>query len=94
MDFLRECLIPGTAVPCYADTDSMALATCRTTQLRNDMTVREELVAIYDPIIRPEKKDYWYSNWHKWFVLTNIVEDEKRPGLLKSKHIFLLSGVK
>ena len=89
MDFLRDCLIAGTVTPCYMDTDSISIATCRTRPLRNGMTVREEMEAIFDPIIRPEKKEYWYANWDKWLVLTNKVEDEKRPGLLKSKLNFI-----
>ena len=83
-------MLPGTITPCYADTDSMAVSTCRTLPFRNGMTVREELEAIYDPILRPEKREYWYANWDKWFVLTDTVEDEKRPGLLKSKIILLV----
>ena len=85
MEFLRECLLPGTITPCYADTDSMAIATCCTAPLNNDMTPRDELVAVFDPILRPEKRDYWYANWDRWFVLSKDVEDEKKPGKLKCK---------
>ena len=85
MFFLKDNLIPGTFTPCYCDTDSMTIATCRTGELRADMTPEEELRAVFDPILRPERRQHWYDNWSKWFVLTREVEDEKFPGRFKSK---------
>ena len=89
MEFLRECIQPGMITSCYSDTDSLAVATCCTAPLHQGMTPREELEAVFDPILRTEKRDYWYANWDKWFVLTNEVEDEKKPGKLKCKFISL-----
>ena len=85
MFFLKDNLVPGTFTPCYADTDSMAVATCRTGELRAGMSPEEELRAVFDPILRPERRQHWYDNWSKWFVLTREVEDEKFPGRFKSK---------
>ena len=50
-----------------------------------NMTPEEELRAVFDPILRPERRQHWYDNWSKWFVLTREVEDEKFPGRFKSK---------
>ena len=85
MFFLKDHLVPGTFEPCYADTDSMAIVTCRTRELRLDMTPEEEMTAVFDPILQPEKRQSWYENWSKWFVLTRETEDEKFPGKLKCK---------
>ena len=89
MFFLFDHLIPGTFVTCYADTDSMALATTRTRPMTEGMTVEQELRAVFDPIVKPEMIDSWEANWKKWFVTTAEVKDEKFPGKLKRKFCFL-----
>ena len=88
MYFLHDHLIPGTFVNCYADTDSMALATTRTRPFIEGMTPEEELRAVFDPIVKPEMRQSWEENWMKWFVTTDAVEDERFPGKLKRKFIF------
>ena len=85
MYFLFDHLLPGTFVNCYADTDSMALATTRTRQMTEGMTPEEELRAVFDPIVKPEMRESWETNWKKWFVTEDTVEDEKFPGKLKRK---------
>ena len=87
MYFLFDHLIPGTFTSCYADTDSMALATTRTQPMVEGMTPEEELRAVFEPIVKPEMMDSWNANWKKWFVTEATVEDEKMPGKLKSKLI-------
>ena len=90
MYFLHDHLLPGTFVNCYADTDSMALATTRTRPFVEGMTPEEELRAVFDPIVKPEMKQSWEENWMKWFVTTDTVEDERFPGKLKRKFTFHL----
>ena len=85
MYFLYDHLQPGTFVTCYADTDSMALATTRTRPMKEGMTPEEELRAVFDPIVKSEMKESWEANWKKWFVTTDAVEDERFPGKLKRK---------
>ena len=85
MYFLYDHLIPGTFVNCYADTDSMALATTRTRPMVEGMTPEEELRCVFDPIVKPEMRESWESSWKKWFVTLATVEDERFPGKLKRK---------
>ena len=85
MFFLYDHLIPGTFVNCYADTDSMALATTRTRPMTEGMTPEEELRAVFDPIVKPEMRESWEANWKSWFVTLATVEDERFPGKLKRK---------
>ena len=86
MYFLYDHLIPGTFVNCYADTDSMALATTRTRPMTEGMTPEEELRAVFDPIVKPEMRESWENNWKKWFVTLATVEDERFPGKLKREY--------
>ena len=86
MFFLFDHLVPGTFVNCYADTDSMALATTRTRQMTDGMTPEEELRAVFDPIVKPEMRESWERNWKKWFVTEATVEDERFPGKLKREY--------
>ena len=85
MYFLYDHLVPGTFVNCYADTDSMALATTRTRPMIEGMTPEEELRCVFDPIVKPEMRESWESSWKKWFVTLATVEDERFPGKLKRK---------
>ena len=83
MFFLKDHLIEGTFTTAYCDTDSMALATCRTDEELNGSTMEEKLRAVFDPIVKPEMRNHWEANWKKWFVTEDTVEDEKFPGKLK-----------
>ena len=94
MFFLYDHLLPGTFVNCYADTDSMAIATTRTKQMVEGMTPEEELRAVFDPIVKPDMRESWEANWKKWFVTTATVEDERFPGKLKRKRIITIQKFK
>ena len=45
----------------------------------------ENLRSTFDNCLLPGLKDEFYSIWEKWFVTKDTVEDEKKPGKLKSK---------
>ena len=94
MYFLHDHLIPGTFVNCYADTDSMALATTRTRPVTDDMSPEEQLRAVFEPIIKPEMRQSWEEKWKSWFVTTATVEDERFPGKLKRKSFFEIQTLK
>ena len=47
------------------------------------MTLECRLRAIFDPIVRPEMKQSWESQWKDWFCTTTEVEDQRWPGKLK-----------
>ena len=93
MYFLYDHLVPGTFVNCYADTDSMALATTRTRPMTEGMTPEEELRAVFDPIVKPEMRESWETNWKKWFVTEATVEDERFPGKLKRKYFLSVNMI-
>ena len=87
MWFLKNHLIPGTFTTVYCDTDSMAIATCRSDpELQSKQTSEEQLRAVFDPIVRPEMREQWENNWKRFFVTEDTVEDEKFPGKLKCKY--------
>ena len=91
MFFLKDHLVPGTFTTAYCDTDSMAIATCRTDMERlKSQTAEEQLRAVFDPIVRPEMRNNWEAEWKKWFVTEDTVEDEKYPGKLKCKTLIIL----
>ena len=83
MWYLFEHLEPGSFITCYADTDSMAIATTKTAELTENMTTEERYRAVFDPIVRPDKRASWEQTWKKWFVTTNTIEDGLTPGKLK-----------
>ena len=41
--------------------------------------------SIFFPIVKKDKLGEFQAQWHKWFVLSNRIQDEKKPGLLKSE---------
>ena len=83
MWFLFDHLQPGSFVPCYADTDSIAIASTKTAQITETMTNEQRYRSVFDPIIRPEKRASWEANWKSWFVTTDTIEDGLKPGKLK-----------
>ena len=89
MWFLFDHLEPGSFRTCYADTDSMAIATTKTAQFTENMTTEERYRCVFDPIVRPEMRSSWEQNWKKWFVTTNTIEDGLYPGKLKRKFLFI-----
>ena len=50
-------------------------------------TRKEKMEGVFLPIVRPDKKTQFLSQWHKWFVLSDSVEEKRFPGKLKSKFI-------
>ena len=41
--------------------------------------------SIFLPIVKKDKLEEFKMIWDKWLVLSNRIEDEKRPGILKSE---------
>ena len=66
----------------------MAIATTATLLYKGDDR-RERMKSIFHPMLRSEMIESFYAGWEEWFVLTDKVEDLRRPGLLKSKHCFI-----
>ena len=89
MWFLFDHLEPGSFRTCYADTDSMAIATTRTTEIRDSMTTEQKYRAVFDPIVRSEMVESWERNWKNWFVTTDTIEDGLTPGKLKCEKFHL-----
>ena len=87
MFFLFRHLEPGSLRCVYADTDSMCLATTKTRAVTND-TEEEKYRAIFEPIVRPEMRQSWESNWRDWICTTTEVEDIRTPGKLKCEFLF------
>ena len=85
MWFLYDHLEPGSFRNCYADTDSMAIATTRTAEIRIEMSTEQKYRAVFDPIVRPEMRESWEAQWKNWFVTTGTIEDGLKPGKLKCK---------
>ena len=84
MNFLRIHLLPGSFRSSYADTDSMCLGVSRTQPIPEDATPEQYYRCLFDPLVRPDKKDSWESQWRSWFVTTDDIEDQREPGKLKS----------
>ena len=89
MWYLFDHLEKGSFKTCYADTDSMAIATTRTAEFSDDMTTEQKYRAVFDPIVRPEMRESWEATWKSWFVTTDTIEDGLTPGKLKCKLIFI-----
>ena len=85
MYYLRDHLLPGSFRPSYADTDSMCLGLSRSKPIPENASPEEFYRCLFDPLVRPEMRDSWESSWKSWFVTTNDVEDQRKPGKLKSK---------
>lgn len=49
--------------------------------------------SLFDPIVRPEMRESWESEWQSWIVTTDTVEDQRQPGKLKSMFVFLLIDI-
>ena len=84
MNFLRVHLLPGSFRSSYCDTDSMCLGLSRTQPIPENATLEQYYRCLFDPLVRPEMKDSWESQWKSWFVTTDTIEDQRKPGKLKS----------
>ena len=68
---------------------SCCIATTETSALRQDMSPEEKLRAVFDPIVKPEMRESWETQWKSWFCTTNEVEDIRFPGKLKGILTFI-----
>ena len=73
MFFLYHHLEKGSFINCYADTDSMCLATTKSLSLSEKPTDEEKLRAIFDPIVRPEMRESWEAQWKVIMIKLNII---------------------
>ena len=85
MFFLEEHLEDGSFKTAYADTDSMCLGLTSSNPEPEDGTKEDQLRALFDPIVKPEKRVSWETHWKDWFVTTNEVWDKRKPGKLKGE---------
>ena len=85
MFYLYDNLQPGSFRACYADTDSMCLALTRSTKVEENDDLETRLRKIFDPIVRPDRRNVWEQTWRDWFVTTTNVEDQRKPGKLKGE---------
>ena len=69
----------------------MAIATTETLPITDDMTIGERYAAVFSPIVRPEMKASWDSQWKSWFCTLNTIEENLTPGKLKCKLSLFLS---
>ena len=83
MHFLHTHLVTGSYRTCYADTDSMCLALTAGLSFNKHDSLEKQLTAMFDPIVRPEMRESWETQWKQWFVTTDNVEDQRWPGKLK-----------
>ena len=83
MYWLEEHLEEGAFKTCYADTDSMALALTRSGPEHEE--AEQNLRSLFDPMVKPAKKESWEATWKDWFVTTDEIWDIRKPGKLKGK---------
>ena len=85
MHFIFTHLEPGAIVPYHCDTDSIFLGVTKCRERTEGMTTEEKHRSIFDPIVRSDMKDSWEAKWKSWFVTTDEIEDQRKPGKLKGK---------
>ena len=98
--FLRDHLRPGSYKLAYADTDSIAIGTTGSFHYEGDDR-KEKIRRMFEPMLKIDMKASFFENWHEWFVLSDRVEDLRKPGLLKGKFtviliiclLFIFSGI-
>ena len=81
--FLERSLKKGSFRICYCDTDSLALGLTRTPLLDGNESLRQKMEKIFLPIVKSDEVEYFKSQWGKYFVLENTIEQKRKPGLLK-----------
>ena len=84
MTWLYDHLEEGSFRTTYADTDSMCLGLSKSAPDPGPQASKEEqLRALFDPLVRPEKRESWEQTWKTWFTTTSTVEDKRTPGKFK-----------
>ena len=51
----------------------------------SDGTRKSSMRAIFEPLLKEDRKEDFFKIWGEWFVLEDTVRDEKTPGKLKSE---------
>ena len=90
VDFLQLHLIEGAFKLCYCDTDSLCIATTKTVRLSGKETLREKMEKIFLPIVKENRKEEFLAKWEDEFVLSETIENSRKPGLMKGKNLFVL----
>lgn len=87
--YIDEHLIAGSFHLTYSDTDSIGIAlACTDLEAFNAAkNLNTKIDALFNRIIKPEKKKSWRSTYKDWFVVNESVENQLKPGLLKSKSV-------
>ena len=85
MFFLEEHLQDGAFKTAYADTDSICLGLTKSNPEPEDGTKEDQMRALFDPLVKPEKRESWEAKWKDWIVTTKEVWDIRKPGKLKGK---------
>ena len=67
--------------------DKLAVTKTRTS-MSDDW--RENMENTFLPLVKEELHDEFLNIWGDWFVLQDVVEQTKKPGLLKSKNCIVL----
>ena len=67
------------------DTDSLALACSDSLPFDDSEPRLDKMKKLFFPIVQPGKLEEFKKRWSEWFVLSDKIEDEKRPGLLKEE---------
>lgn len=68
----------------YCDTDSLCVSFTESTISESDSR-ESQLRSTFDNCLIEESREEFYKIWKNWFVTENTIEDEKKPGKLKSK---------
>ena len=43
---------------------------------------------IFEPMLKIDRKEEFFASWSDWFVLSDKIEDLRKPGLLKCTRLF------
>lgn len=74
---------PGSIVLNYCDTDSLCISFTESLTPVDDSR-ESQLRSTFENCLIEESRDQFYQIWKDWFVTEETIEDEKKPGKLKS----------